>query len=227
MFVGATGVARVIQRSVELMKEHDTDDIRPFGGIDIPTLQKYLNFHYSVSVDLFGAETSTNAANYFAAGLKGRFQEEARDDDHILRDATRLVPEASDEGIGTREATQLAALNETLRDDYTADCQKGLDRWNRLLADVDVELRLPHVGFHRAVGTFRHHQVSPDGTLVSAEEWAVNVDQWLPTAADREHVESLMIGVDEPGKMAGWVAPPTSGIHSQPVDHGIRESVLR
>ena len=89
MFVGATGVGRVVERTVELMKEHDTDDVRPHGGIDVATLQRYLNFHYAVSLDLFGAETSTNAANYFAAGLKGRFQEERRDDDHRLhgRDA--------------------------------------------------------------------------------------------------------------------------------------------
>ena len=85
MFVGASGVARVVQRTVELMKEHDTADVNQFGGIDVATLQRYLNFHYSVSLDLFGAETSTNAANYFAAGLKGRFQEERRDDDHRLQ----------------------------------------------------------------------------------------------------------------------------------------------
>ena len=94
MFVGATGVGRVVERTVELMKEHDTDDVRPFGGIDVPTLQRYLNFHCSVSLDLFGAETSTNAANYFAAGLKGRFQEERRDDDHRLHEATTTVPHA-------------------------------------------------------------------------------------------------------------------------------------
>ena len=85
MFVGASGIARVVQRTVELMKEHDTADVDPYGGIDVATLQRYLNFHYSVSLDLFGAETSTNAANYFAAGLKGRFQEERRDDDHRLQ----------------------------------------------------------------------------------------------------------------------------------------------
>ena len=84
MFVGATGDRRVVQRTVELMSEHDTEDIGPFGGINVDTFQRYLNFHYSVSLDLFGAETSTNAANYFAAGLKGRFQEERRDDDHRL-----------------------------------------------------------------------------------------------------------------------------------------------
>ena len=129
------------------------------------------------------------------------------------------MPEATAEGIGEREVTQLAALNETLRDDYTDDCRKGLDRWNRILADTGYELDLPHVGFHRAVGTFRDHHVSPDGRLLSDEEWAANEASWLPTADDRAHVESLMVGVTERGKMAGWVAAPTQGIHQQPVDY--------
>ena len=173
-----------------------------------------------MSLDLFGAETSTNAANYFAAGLKGRFQEERRDDDHVLREATRLVPDATDDGIGSREVTQLAALNETLREDYTEDCQKGLDRWNRTIAEagVDVELSLPHLGFHRNVGTFRDRHVSPDGRLVDETTWAANVDDWLPSPADRDHVISLQVGVTEPGKMAGWVAPPSQGINRKPVD---------
>ena len=219
MFVGASGVARVVDRSVELMKEHDTDDIRPYGGIDVPTLQRYLNFHYSVSLDLFGAETSTNAANYFGAGLKGRFQEERRDDDHRLHDATRLVPHAGDDQITTREVTQLASLNETLRDDYIADCQKGVDRWNRALADVGAQLSLPHIGFNRDVGTFRGRRVTPGGRLVDEEEWAAHEVEWLPSDADREYVESLMIGVHEPGRMAGWVAAPSTGIHAKPVDY--------
>jgi len=218
MFVGATGVGRVVQRTAELMKEHDTDDIRPHGGIDVGTLQRYLNFHYSVSLDLFGAETSTNAANYFAAGLKGRFKEEDRPDDHLLKDATRQVPMATDDGIGEREASQLSALNETLRDDFVADSQKGVDRWNRLLDGVGAQLSLPHVGFNRSVGTFAGRRVSPDGRLHSETEWAANVDSWLPSRADRDHVESLMLGVVEPGKMAGWVAPPTSGVHAKPLD---------
>ncbi len=218
MFVGATGVGRVVQRTVELMKEHDTSDIARFGGVPIDMLQRYLNFHFSVSVDLFGAETSTNAANYYAAGLKGRFREETRADDHQLRDAMRSVPEATDGGIGDREVTELTALNETLRDDYTVDCQKGIDRWNRTLSDVGVELRLPHVGFSRAVGTFAGRRVSPDGRLITEAEWAAGVDNWLPTDDDKAHVESLMTAVREPGKMAGWVAPPSTGIHQQPVD---------
>src|SRR4051794_38646207 len=132
MFVGATGIGRVVQRTVELMKGHDTEEVERFGGITAAALQRYLNFHFSVSLDLFGAETSTNAANYFAAGLKGRFQEDRRDDDHLLHDAIRSVPtvDANAGAITTREAPALNALNETLRDDYIVDCQKGIDRWN-------------------------------------------------------------------------------------------------
>src|SRR3954464_8044991 len=185
MFVGASGIGRVVERTVQLMQEHDTDDIGRFGGIDVGTLQRYLNLHYSVSLDLFGAETSTNVANYFGAGLKGRFQEERRDDDHQLHSADRDVPTVSDGAITTRSAPALAALNETLRDDYIADCQKGVDRWNRTLAAERVELRLPHEGFNRAVGGFRGPHVSPDGRLLDDAAWATSIDGWLPTADDR------------------------------------------
>ena len=219
MFVGASGVARVVDRTVELMKQHDTADIRPFGGIDVATLQRYLNFHYAVSLDLFGAETSTNAANYFAGGLKGRFHEERRADDHRLHDVTRMVPLATDSGISERSASALSALNETLREDYVADCQKGVDRWNRALAGVGMQLTLPHVGFNRNVGTFSGRRVSPDGRLIDQLEWVRREKDWLPSASDREYVESLMVGVHEPGRIAGWVAAPTSGIHAKPVDY--------
>jgi benzoyl-CoA 2,3-dioxygenase component B len=218
MFVGASGVGRVVQRSVELMKQHDTGDIRRFGGVDVPTLQRYLNFHYSVSLDLFGAETSTNAANYYAAGLKGRFQEERHRDDHRLLDAIRLVPTIADASIGSRQAPSLAALNETLRDDYIADCQKGIERWNRSLAEVGLSLRLPHLGFNRSVGAFAGHRISPEGSVLTESEWDAASPSWLPSQSDRAFVVSLMQSVHEPGRMASWIAPPTTGIHQQPIE---------
>jgi benzoyl-CoA 2,3-dioxygenase component B len=218
MFVGATGVGRVVQRTVELMKEHDTDDVRPYGGIDVSTLQRYLNFHYSVSLDLFGAETSTNAANYFAAGLKGRFQEERRDDDHQLHDAVRNVPTVDGDHVAEREVPALSALNETLRADYVTDCAKGVDRWNRTLAEVGKQLQLPHIGFHRAVGAFAGTHVHPDGRIITGDEWDASVDEWLPTAEDKAFVASLMQPVTERGKMAGWVASPSTGINGKPLD---------
>jgi benzoyl-CoA 2,3-dioxygenase component B len=218
MFVGAGGVGRVVQRTADLMAEHDTDDTSPFGGINLDTIQRYLNLHYSVSLDLFGAETSTNAANYFAAGLKGRHQEAARPDDHRLHHDTRMVAEVQEGRIVERPVPALSALNATLRDDYLADCQKGIDRWNRSLARTGAQLRLPHVGFHRAVGAFAGQFITPDGTLVTSPEWASRRADWLPTDADREHVASVMRPVTEPGRMAGWVAAPASGIHAQPVE---------
>ncbi len=219
MFVGASGIGRVVQRTVELMKQHDTLDVRPYGGIDVATLQRYLNFHYTVSLDLFGAETSTNAANYFAAGLKGRFQEEQRDDDHVLADATRAVPHADGGVIGERTVAALSALNETLRDDYTVDCGKGLDRWNRTLEEVGLQLTLPHIGFNRRVGTFGKHRVSPTGRLLTEAEWEANTASWLPSDDDNAFVRSLMTPVQRAGLMAGWIAPPSAGIHRQPVDY--------
>jgi len=220
MFVGTTGIGRVVQRTTELMKEHDTDDVGPHGGISLEMLQRYLNFHYSVSIDLFGGETSTNVANYYTAGLKGRFQEADRDDDHRLESSTQLVTEVKDGKIVESEVKALLALNEGLRDDYVEDCQKGVSRWNRTLreAGIDFELRLPHRGFHRQVGTFAGHHVTPEGKLVDQDEWDANLSEWLPTDKDKDHVASLMQRVHEPGKMAGWIAPPGAGVHGKPLD---------
>ncbi len=216
MFVGAGGVGRVVQRTVELMREHDTADVAPYGGINVDTLQRYVNLHFSVSMDLFGAETSTNAANYFAAGLKGRFQESTRDDDHRLKDSAVEVPVVEGTAVSSAAVPELSALNLVLRNDYTADCQNGVDRWNRMLATVGAELTLPHAGFHRGVGVFAGSHVTPDGRLVPAEEWEAGA--FLPTDADRAHVTSLMRPVTERGRMASWLAPPASGIHAKPLD---------
>ena len=220
MFVGETGVGRVVQRTCELMREHKTDDVRKHGGIDLVTMQKYLNFHFSVSVDLFGSEVSTNAANFYTAGLKGRFEETRYQDDHQLKHATYRVCGVQGDGIVERQEPALTALNERLRDDYIADCQRGVDRWKKIIANhgIDFELTLPHRGFHRAIGAFAAFKVSPDGRVVNQAEWDARRSEWLPTEADEAHVQSLMHPVVERGQFASWIAPPLRGINSQPVD---------
>ncbi len=218
MFVGATGVGRVVERTAELMREHDTDNIARYGGINLDTVQRYLNFHCSVSLDLFGNDVSTNAGNYFTAGLKGRFHEGDRADDHRLGGAVATVPDIQDGRFVTREVDALTALNADLRSEYIADCQKGVNRWNRALAGLGRELRLPHHGFNRKVGPAAGHHVSPDGQVTTAAEWERHVHEWLPTAADREHVASVMIPVYEPGKFAAWLTPPSTGINTKPID---------
>ena len=220
MFVGETGVGRVVQRTCELMREHDTEDVRPHGGVPLSLLQKYLNFHFSVSLDLFGSELSTNAANYYTMGIKGRFQEGKRKDDHKLVHATYPILECRDNRFETVDEPALTTVNEALRDDYVADCQRGVNRWNKVIADqgIDFTLTLPHRAFHRAIGSFADIAVSPDGKLISAEDWQANRDNWLPTAEDEAFVASLMHQVVEPGKYAAWIAPPARGINNQPVD---------
>src|SRR6202042_1937137 len=94
MFVGETGISRVVQRTVEAMREAGISDpldvarVRALGVVDLPTIQKKLNLHYSLSLDLFGSEVSTNAANAFHAGVKGRFHETQIKDDHRLQNDT-------------------------------------------------------------------------------------------------------------------------------------------
>jgi len=220
MFVGETGVGRVVQRTCEVMREGKTDDVRRFGVVDLPMLQKYLNFHYSVSLDLFGSEVSTNAANFYTMGLKGRFEETKKDDDHRLKDATYTVTGLDGDRIVTREEPALPSLNERLRDDYIADCARGVARWNQVIKrhGIDFELKLPHRGFHRAIGAFAEVKLSPDGRLLSEAEWDARRHEWLPSADDETYVQSLMQPVVEPGKFASWIAPPPRGINGQPID---------
>jgi len=221
MFVGTTGVDRVVERTAQLMREHDTDDIAPHGGIPLPVIQKYLNFHYSVSLDLFGGETSTNVANYFSSGLKGRWQEERRGDDHVLTSVVTSIEQPDGDRIVSVELPALTALNHDLRTAYIRDCETGVTRWNRILDSHGIEhrLALPHVGFNRKVGAFAGCHVTPGGQVIGAADWAAGRSSWLPTPADKAHVESLMRPVYEPGKIAAWLAPPRSGINGQPLDY--------
>lgn len=221
MFVGESGVQRIIQRTCDLMKEYKTDDVRALGAIDLPTIQKYLNFHFSVSLDLFGQEASTNAANYYTMGVKGRYLETRIEDDHQLTNATYDIDTVENGRIVKKTVAALQALNERLRQDYVEDCARGLLRWNKVIekAGIDFELKLPHRGFDRQIGSFAGQRVSPDGRMLNEAEWTANAGKWLPTVEDRAFVTSLMgPAVIEPGKFANWIAPPQRGINNQPAN---------
>jgi benzoyl-CoA 2,3-dioxygenase component B len=226
MFVGETGLGRTIQRTCEAMKAAGIEDpndvarVRALGVIDLPTIQKKLNLHYSLSLDLFGSEVSTNAANAFNAGLKGRFREAALDDDHRLENATYPVLKLVDGAIKRVDEPALTALNMRLRDDYTRDCAKGIERFNKIIERNGIESRLslPHVAFHRDIGEFRDVHATPAGVLIEEATWTKDKDKWLPSAADGDFIASLMQPVHEPGKFASWIAPPKVGIDNRPGD---------
>jgi benzoyl-CoA 2,3-dioxygenase component B len=223
MFVGESGISRIIQRTCAKMNELKSDDVgllRAAGVIDLPTLQRYLNFHFSVTIDLFGADESSNAATFYSTGIKGRYEETKRDDDHVLRGQTYKVLNVVNGQLQEKEVPMLNALNEVLRDDFIKDSVGGVERWNRVIdkAGLPHRLSVPHKAFHRNIGALSGAKVSPDGRVLSEQEWSAKVGEWLPTFEDRAFVQSLMGRVVEPGKFANWIAPPAIGINRQPVD---------
>ncbi len=221
MFVGETGVARILERTCELLKRTGfSEDVRQLGGIDLPTIQKHINLWVSLSLDLHGGEVSTNAAAYFGNGLKGRAQE-ARYDDHLVKEAVYEMPVADNGRVVVQSVPLRNAMNEVLRDWYVGDCASGVERWNTILErhGISDRLYLPDRKFNRHIGMFRDLRFDPRGQPLSAEEWARRQDEWLPAPEDKQYLLSIMAEpVYEPGKFANYIAPPRKGINNQPIN---------
>src|SRR5262245_31595602 len=219
MFVGETGIGRIVKRTLEVMKELGTDDparIRAHGAIDLPTVQKYLNFWCSSSLDLFGSEISSNSAANFASGMKGR-PDETQYDDHVLREKIMRMKTPK----GEEDVPMLNALNEVMRESYLKDCEIGLKRWNRSIerAGHDFRLTLPSSRFRRSIGPWAGITVDPQGKQVEKSFYEQHLGEWIPSASDRAFIQSLMKRVIEPGKMAAWIAPPERGINNLAVEY--------
>jgi benzoyl-CoA 2,3-dioxygenase component B len=219
MFVGETGVQRVVKRACELMKQNSNGDVRALGGVDLPTIQKYLNLWYSLSLDLFGGEVSSNAADAFAAGLKGRYKEDRYEEHKLI--GSHFAMDVLEEGkVVHKDVAMRNALNEVLRTEYIKDCQRGVDRWNKTIRDegIELELKLPNHKFHRQIGMWSNNRFSPDGEMLDQATWDAKCGEWLPNQADETYIKSLMKPNYERGKMANWIAPPNKGINGLPED---------
>ena len=185
MMVGTTGVDRVVQRTVEVMREHDTDDVGGLGAIPLPVIQKYLNFHYSVSLDLFGGETSTNVANYYTAGLKGRWLEDRRKDDHKLASDAIMVDALSEDANGELSIGQTEA---------------GLRTWSARMGEAGGER-----GRAAGCGVLRYARVEvlnhvPDGCERAVVEEGPRVLKLTQgQAAELEHVVRVVGDLFPPG----------------------------
>ena len=227
MFVGETGVQRTIEATCAAMAKagiKDPDNIeaaRKLGVVDLPLLQRKLNFHASVTRDLFGAEISSNAAEAFSSGIKGRFNEgNLKGDDHLLQDATYPVTRVVDGRLVVEEAPALRALNARLLDDFIVDCQGGIDRWNKSVEKAGIAFKFvqPHKGFNRRIGEFAGKRVSPAGEVLTEDQWTAQSGDWLPNDDDMRFIGSLMKPCHEPGQYASWIAPPRVGVNNQPGD---------
>ena len=156
----------------------------------------------------------------FAAGLKGRYRE-TRYEDHLALEGMREVPVVEDGRLQTMEVSLRNAMNEQLRDDYVEDCLKGVRKWNKVMEKAGLSFRfsLPSTRFNRGIGVYADHSFDLEGNLISDDEFQANLETWMPSTSDENYVKSLMKPVYEPGKMAGWIAPPRKGINGNPLDY--------
>jgi len=183
-------------------------------------VQKYINFWYSSSTDLYGSEVSSNSANFFAAGLKGRAYED-RYEEHKVSEGSMKIERFLEGKLVAEEVAMRNAMNEVLRNEYLTDCQKGIDYWNRITEKQGVPFRftLPHRRFHRKIGDYAAGKFDYEGNPISEAQWNAKVGEWLPTEKDRAFIQSLMKPCLEPGKTASWIAAPAKGINNQAPDY--------
>lgn len=218
MFVGQTGIQRILQKAAERMKQGDPRD---FGAIPIDMVQRAINFWYSVSLDLFGGEDSSNAASFFGAGLKGRDRETELSEHTGLDQAYTLRKFSPDGRASDVEVPLRRAMNEVLRDAYIGDCEKVIASWNRTLdkEGCDMRLTLPDRKFHRAQGVYAGLNFDPHGNFVSAADWEARKSAWIPSLDDTAYLHSIM---NKPhyvaGEYADWIAPPARGINGHALD---------
>ncbi len=219
--VGENGVDRVVRRGAEATRKDPNGDARRLGAIDLPTIQKWINFWFSSAVELFGGEISSNAADYFATGLKGRFKEHDRYQEHRAIDGTYAMEVLEEGRLSSKEIPLRNAMNEVLRDEYVEDCERACARWNKTIESTGLEYRftIPHRRFNRTMGVHAGGHFAPDGTPVTPEQFEAKRGAWLPTAEDRAYVQSLMKPCTEPGQFAGWIAPPAKGVHGKPIEY--------
>ncbi len=216
---GESGITRIIQRTLEVMNDIKTDcpeTLKSAGVIDLQTIQRYINFWFSSSLDLFGSEISTNAATAFANGLKGR-PDEFRFNDHSEKDTTYEITRIVDKKIIKEDIPTRNAMNEITRQAYIKDCEVGLKRWNRLIkkSNWDIVLTLPSTRFRRNIGVWGDVFSDTSGNLISKEEFERKTFSWIPSKEDKLYVNSLMKQETDPDKVANWIAAPQRGINNQ------------
>ena len=230
MFVGETGIGRVVKRTLEVMKELGTDDparIRAHGAVDLPLLQKYLNFWCSSSLDLFGSEISSNSAANFAHGLKGR---PGREPVRRPRAARSVFPARTPDGDAGRadaqrpERDDARVLPQGLR-----DRPEALEPRRSSAPATAFRLTLPSPQFRRSIGAWvRLAGVDPTGKLVDHKRRTrSSLPDWIPSEADKAFVRSLMQQRGRAGQ-DGRLGRAARARHQQPAGRiRVRQASLR
>ena len=219
--VGQKGIERILTRAVELTRMDPNGDARAQGGIDLGTIQKYINYWFAYCLDLFGSEISNNASDFFAAGLKGRWREAKDYTEHSALGQFKNITTVENGRLTEREVSLRSAMNEVLRDAYREDCERVLRSWNRSLEKMGTDFRvtLPSPRFFRRQGIYADTFFNPEGEIITEDQFNRNRDSWLPTEDDRQYVISLMKPVHGVGECANWISAPRRGINGQPFEY--------
>ena len=205
------------------MKEAGIEDpndiaaVRKLGVIDLPTMQKKANLHFSLSLDLFGSEVSTNAANYYNSGVKGRFQETRIEDDHQLtkrhlpgeQAGRRQDQDGGRAGADRHQHAPARRLRDRLRQGRGA-LEQG-DREDRRRPSGSSCRTSPSTATSASSRTSRRR---PDGEVLSDAEWAKRKDQWLPSKADGDFIaepDGALLGA----RQVRLLDRPAQGRHRQ------------
>ena len=96
----------------------------------------------------------------------------------------------------------------------------GIDRWNKSVEKAGIAFKFvqPHKGFNRRIGEFGGKRISPDGAVLTEDEWKSKSGGWLPNEEDMFFIGSLMKPCHEPGQYAKLIAPPRVGVNNQAGD---------
>ena len=83
-------------------------------------------------LDLFGSEIFTNAADFFASGIKGRWKEAKDYEDHLVpRYEQKCILQVENGRLVETAVPMRNAMNELLREEYMKDCARVVKAWNR------------------------------------------------------------------------------------------------
>ncbi len=211
--IGVQGIDRVIQRTLELMRQHDTEDVHPHGGIPLATLQRYLNRLAPTVFDLFGNDESDRARQMHECGLRGLPAADAPEG------CVTLDRRAGDH-VESVEVPLVQGINASMRRSFAAELAPLFARWNRCFADAGTAFRLslPSERFLRRVGPCAGLAYTPAGERLPSQAGGFDASAWLPTAEECRRVRALMQPVTEPSRCAGWIAPPRLGVNRLPAD---------
>jgi benzoyl-CoA 2,3-dioxygenase component B len=152
-------------------------------------------------LDLFGSELSSNAGGVLRRRPQGPLQggralhRPPRSTQH------RTAADASRNGrLVEREVPLRNAMNEVLRDDYIADCERAVRKWNHMLEEMGSPFRmtLPSAASTAARACTPSTASTPRATSIDAASSPPR-DEWLLSEGGQRYLRSIMVPVPSRG----------------------------